>query len=320
MLKKKLNLICNTIISFFSIKDQEQNKYFLAFFRVSISLIALVDILSMQKDWGLLFSGHDTFVPQKLLYIFSEYFVKLNSFYKYLNVNELTHGFYSYAIWVYVIALICMLCGFLTRAATVIALILQLLIFKSFAEVNYGYDQFLTMSLFYCILFPTGKYYSADSLIFKFKAPENPFYYQRIIQLHLCIVYFFSGFAKALDSSWWTGNELWRAVSSIYTDYFLITPYILVVIGIGTILLETLYPVLVASKKIREITIVLIILMHLSIAAMLKLYSFSAMLIAWNALAFSNFVKPIPEPIDEKTSDSIVSVSIINRLFSGKKG
>nr|WP_315421384.1 hypothetical protein [uncultured Pedobacter sp.] len=318
MLKKKWDSVYNKLVIFFSIKDHEQNKYFLTFFRVGIALIALVDVLSMRMDWRLLFSQQATFVPQKLLFIFSEYFGRLNAFYKYLDNNDLVGFFYSYGIWIYIIALAFLLIGFATRFTAILALILQLLIFKSFAEVNYGYDQFLTMSLFYCVIFPVGKYHSVDSFIFKIKVPDHSFYYQRIIQIHLCMVYFFSGIAKALDVSWWTGNELWRAVSSIYNDYFLVTPYILVIVGIGTIILETLYPILVLNKKIRKVTIILIMLMHLSIAVVLKLYSFSAILITWNALAFSKFAKTIPESIDEKNTDRIVPVNLLSRIFSGK--
>jgi hypothetical protein len=61
----------------------------------------------------------------------------------------------------------------------------------------------------------------------------------------------------------------------------------LATIGIGSVILETFYPFLVYKKQTRLITIYLCILMHSSIAVLMDLYAFSAILIVWNIAAFS---------------------------------
>ena len=95
-------------------------------------------------------------------------------------------------------------------------------------------------------------------------------------------------------------TAMWNAVASIHTRYYQIPPLILASVGIGTILLETFYPLLVLKNISRKITISLIILMHISIAIMLELYSFGAIMIVWNLVAFTNLTNIKPE--NENTS------------------
>jgi hypothetical protein len=286
MSKKYISTMLSKIRGFYTTDDINREVFFLTFFRISVPFIALVDVLSLGGDFKLLFSENETFIPRELMYFFSEYKGIFDIIIHYLQTNGLISFFYNNLRDIYVVMLILMIIGFFTRLVTFLALIIQLIIFKSFNELNYGYDQFLTMSLFYCIWFPVGRYFSLDKYIFKFKERFVSFNYIRIIQLHLCVVYFFAGIAKALDPDWWNGMSLWRAVSSVYNDYFTISPYVLLIVGIGTVLLETLYTIFIWMDKTRYITLSLCVLMHLSIAYMLGLYSFSAILIVWNVAAF----------------------------------
>lgn len=279
-------MMLSKIKHFYISDDEFREKFFLTFFRTFVSFIALVDIIALGDDFHLLFSKNDTFIPKKLLYIFSGYNWFFDNIETFLQKYGFTNFFYSYAGYIYILLLILLFVGFLTRFVAFFAIIFQLLIFKSFNELNYGYDQFLTMSLFYCFWFPVGKYFSIDSYIFKNKQECSNFNYIRVIQIHLCIVYFFAGIAKALDPDWWNGMSLWRAVSSVYNNYFTLSPYVFLVVGIGTVFLETLFSVFIWIDKTRNIILFLCILMHISIAYMLGLYSFSAILIVWNVAAF----------------------------------
>jgi uncharacterized membrane protein YphA (DoxX/SURF4 family) len=287
MLSKKLNLIPSKINALFGGTYNEPN--FLAFLRVTVGLIALVDLLSMLPDFRLLFSQHATIVPQEILYLPSEYFSLQNAFYSYLSRNHFETYFYSISFWGYLASLLFLVLGFCSRVTAITALIFQLLIYKSFPEFNYGYDQFITMTLFYCCIFPVGKYYSLDSRFFWKKEKGIVFNYQRVLQIHLCIVYFSSGLAKLLDTDWWNGNSMWKSLCSISNEYYKIPTIFLTIAGIGVVLLEVLYTVLVSLKKTRQIALVLCILMHVSIGFFLDLYPFAAIMAVWNIAAFSNF-------------------------------
>lgn len=225
------------------------------------------------------------------MFLFSEYFTPLNAFYDFLDQHGLTILFYNNAIYFYIILLILLTVGFVTRGVSFVALILQLLIFRSFNELNYGFDQFMTMSLFYSFIFPSGRFYSIDHLLFKYRAPAYNFDYSRIIAIHLCIVYFFSGIAKVFDPNWWSGGALWRAISSVYNDYFKLTPMLLAICGVAIVLLESCYPLLVSIKRTRAFAIGSIISMHIGIAVILWLYSFAMIMIVWNIGAFYYFGK-----------------------------
>lgn len=287
MLYKKAYFLYNKLENLFE-KDRNEDS-FLIFFRVMISLIALIEIISLTADLPLFFSSTDTLIPQELMYLQSVAFKYLYPFYEFIEAASLTTSFYKTAVPLYILTLLFLLLGLFTRYAAFIALVLQLLIFRSFSHFNYGYDYFLTMSLFYCFVFPVGKYFSVDSKLFKGKKGMN-FNYRRVLQLHLAIAYFFSGIAKALDIGWWNGNSVWKALASVDNTFYSLPPLLLTVAGIGTVLIELLYPFLVFKKITRKYAVTSIILMHASIAIMMELYAFSAMMIVWNIAAYGNLI------------------------------
>jgi hypothetical protein len=275
----------------FTIKKDHQ---YIAFFRIAVGIIALLDLFSMRDGFKLFFSNNDVIVPQKLQYLFTEYFDYLNEIYSFLEKNNLVNFFYKSVIISYVIFLLLLVFGLMSRFSSIMAIIFQLIIFKSIAIYNFGYDHFLTMSLFYCILFPVGKVYSVDNLLFrKNKEIVLEFDYSRIIQFHLTLVYVFSGLAKIVSKTWWNGEAMWRAVSSVYDDYFKIPAIILAVVGIITIITETFYPLFIKFHWTKKITIYSMISMHFFIAFILELPYFAAIMIVWNITSyFECFYKP----------------------------
>ncbi|MDF2931621.1 MAG: hypothetical protein K0R36_952 [Chryseobacterium sp.] len=283
MLYKAIYTTQNRIFDYF--KREYSEASFLLFFRIMIGLIAIIEILSLKGDLFLLFSSSNTMIPQELMYMETGVFKYLHPISLYLKENGLFEYFYTLTLSVYILSLLFLVIGFLTRFSAFFALILQLIIYKSFAQFNYGYDQFMTISLFYCFIFPVGKYYSCDNFIFKKKNVEILFNYQTVLQIHLSIAYFFSGLAKALDSGWWNGKSVWNALVSLDSNFYPI-PIIYIVGGVLTVLLELSYPILVNFKKTRKIILTAMILMHLFIAVTMELYAFSTIMIVWNIAAF----------------------------------
>ena len=286
--------IISRLNKIYTILTNQENQEYLSFFRIGIGVIALLDLFSMGKGFSLFFSEDKTIIPQKLQFLFSEYFDYLNPIYNYLEKNDIVSEFYTGTLLLYVVFLIMMILGFLTRFSAISATILQLIIFKSLAVYNFGYDHFLTASLFYCIIFPVGKMNSIDNLIFKNnKLIKYPFNYQKIIQTHLTIVYIFAGLAKIVSETWWNGIAVWRAVSTVYDNYFKIPAVILALVGIVTILSETFYPFLVGYSKTKKITVFAMISMHVFIAFVLELPFFAAIMIVWNITSYYEyFYKP----------------------------
>ena len=290
MYSRIINSKTNKIHNYF-LNTNKEYKY-LSFFRIFIGLIALYDLFTLVPDIDIFFSEKKTIIPQQLLYLFSEYFEYLKPMYSFLVKNNLLSAFYGSILWIYISAIIFLILGFFTRLSAVVSIILQLIIFKSFSMFNFGYDHFLTSSLFYCLIFPVGKINSIDNLLFKRKNDlKVNFNYQNIIRIHLCFIYFFSGLAKIISASWWNGEAIWKSISTIYDDNFKLPPILLLVAGIVTILLETLYPFIINFNKTRKTTVYLTIFMHLFIIFILKLYTFGAIMIVWNIAAYFDFFK-----------------------------
>lgn len=270
------------------------NYEYLPFFRITVGVIAIADILTTGSDFQLFFSNKATIVPQELSYLFTEYFNYLTPFYTFLRETGNLENFYDSVIAIYFITLICLIFGFCTRISAFLALLLQLIIFKSFALFNFGYDHFLTMSLFYCCIFPIGKFFSLDNKILKrVDGVKEKFNYQNMLRIHTAIVYLFAGLAKAIAITWWNGEAVWRSVSSIYDDLFRIPAILLTVGGILTIAVEVLYPILIYFKKTRKIMLIAVLLMHLSIAFMLQLPLFAGIMMIWNITAYYDDIKSL---------------------------
>ena len=285
LLKNYLLKSQNKLTSFFY---QNVNSDYLSFFRIAVSLVAIFEIFSIHSDLDAFFSKNKTIIPQELNYLFTEYFEYLKPFYAFLKTYHLIDFFYSNIVYIYIVVLLFILLGLFTRISSILAILLQLIIFKSFVMFNYGYDHFLTTSFFYCLIFPVGKVNSIDSLIFRKKIDIN-FNYKKVLRVHLAIVYLFAGLAKIVSATWWNGEAIWRSLATIYDDNFKIHPFFLCLVGIITVIMETLYPIIIWHNKTRRITLYLTILMHLGIAFILQLPFFALLMIIWNITAYYEY-------------------------------
>src|SRR5207237_7651197 len=100
--------------------------------------------------------------------------------------------------------------------------------------------------------------YSFDHCVVKTK-PKNPQllgFWLRVLQVHLCFVYFFGGLAKCLGNGWWNGSNLWRSL--IRPPFNLIPPDILVrfkyalpVLAIWICVIEVAYPLFTSMNEPR---------------------------------------------------------------------
>jgi hypothetical protein len=151
----------------------------------------------------------------------------------------------------------------------------------------------MTTALFYLMLSPLPDHYSFDHWVAKTK-PKNPEllgFWRRVLQVHLCFVYFIGGLAKCLGNGWWDGSNLWRSLlrpsfNLVPPDLLVRFKYALPVLGISICLLEISYPILIWIKKTRFIWLVCILAMHAAIGLMMGLYLFALIMIVMNLAAF----------------------------------
>ena len=166
---------------------------------------------------------------------------------------------------------------------------------KSGGFVSYGLDNFMTIGLFYLMLSPLPDRYAFDWKLRKSQPGDSPLlgFWRRVLQLHLCVIYFFSGLTKCLGSGWWDGSNVWRAL--IRPPFNVIDPEMLVrwkylfpVTGVFICLLEIGYPFFIWSDKTRKIWLICICAMHAGIGFMMRMYLFALIMIILNVAAFGS--------------------------------
>jgi Vitamin K-dependent gamma-carboxylase len=198
---------------------------------------------------------------------------------------------------------VCLLFGFLSRPAAIAAWLLHLAARSSGGLTAYGVDNFMTIGLFYLMLCPLPDRYSFDSGLWKRRTPDprRIGFHQRVLQLHLCLIYFFGGLAKCLGAGWWNGNSIWRALTRspfniIPPDFLLRWSGLLPLLGIFICIVEIGYPVFIWPKKTRNIWLACVLGMHAAIGVTMGLQLFALIMIVLNLAAFGSDLIAIPFP------------------------
>jgi hypothetical protein len=202
----------------------------------------------------------------------------------------------------YVGSLACLLLGWRTRAAAVLVWLTHTALKTSGGANIYGVDEFAHIALFYCIWMPVGHALSLDRLAGRVRGEPTPGarLALRVLQLHLCVVYFSSGVHKAMGEQWWDGEAFWRAVmrpdfAQFDMGWVASVPELAMLVCWGTLLVEVGYPLLVWLKWTRTPGALATIGMHVGIAVALGLVSFAGVMIVLNVAGFLVSGEPVNE-------------------------
>jgi len=271
----------------------------LGLLRIGLGLQVLLYALSLRADWNYLFAGPGEgligrALPEALLSTESPLIPRLG----WLVMLTARTGFsestaLSIVWWVLLFAGCCLLIGFFSRASAILAWFVHLCAAESGGFISYGVDNFMTIGLFYLMLSPLPDRYSLDQRWRKLPSKNRRLlgFFRRVLQVHLCLIYFFGGVAKCLGSGWWDGSNLWRAL--IRPPFNVIAPEILIrlkylfpVAGIVICLLEISYPVFIWNRRTRGIWLMFICVMHLAIGLTMGMYLFAFIMIDLIIAAF----------------------------------
>ena len=271
----------------------------LSILRFGLGLQVTLYSLSLRNDWNYLLAGTGNGLisrdlAEALLSVESHFIPKLGwlvALGAHVGLREET--ILSVA-WICLLAAGCgLLLGFACRLSAVLAWFLHLCAAKSGGFVSYGVDNFMTIALFYLMLSPLPDRYSLDWRLRKSRSkdPQLFGFWRRVLQLHLCLIYFFSGLTKALGSGWWNGSNLWRSL--IRPPFNIIAPEVLVrwkylfpIAGVFICLLEIGYPFFIWHRRTRGIWLACICGMHVAIGMTMGMYLFALVMIILNVAAF----------------------------------
>ena len=189
--------------------------------------------------------------------------------------------------------------GLFSRCTAVLAFLLTVSYMHRAAGALFGLDQINVMLTMYLIIGPCGARFSLDAwrknrggekatAIPTFSVAANVAI--RLIQIHMCIIYFFAGARKMLGASWWEGSAMWLSIAnyeyqSIDLTWLADWPLLLAFLTHLTVLFELFYCALIWNRLTRPLVLLAAVVMHLGIATCLGMATFGLAMLIGN-LAF----------------------------------
>jgi Vitamin K-dependent gamma-carboxylase len=271
----------------------------LGFFRMSVALQVMFYCFSLRKDWVDLFAIGQAGVIKRdlaeaILSAESHYIPRFGWVVDWLSglgCSEQT----ALAIgwWSLLGAGFFLFIGLFSREAAIIALFLHLCAVKSSSGLTYGVDNFTSIGLFYLAISPLPDQWAADRWFRRLPGKQSQWlgFSRRVLQLHLCLIYFFSGITKCAGGGWWDGTSIWYALvrppfNLLPAERLVALQSFFPILGISVCLLETGYPLFMWLRRTRAFWLVAVIAMHLAIGLAMGLYLFAFVMITLNLAAF----------------------------------
>ena len=198
--------------------------------------------------------------------------------------------------------------GLLTRAAAIAAFLFTVSYANRAAGSTFGLDDVNAMLALYLMIGPAGAAYSLDGLIRRWRKrpPQAPTSVSanvaiRLIQLHMCVIYFFAAIGKLLGPTWWEGTAMWGSIANYEYQTIDVTflarwPLVLNFLTHVTLFWELSYCALVWLPRWRPWVILLAVPVHLGISACMGMVEFGLVMLVGNAAFISPWIirKVIP--------------------------
>lgn len=183
----------------------------------------------------------------------------------------------------------------------------------------FGLDTINTMLAMYLVIGPCGARYSVDRLWrLRRGAPDrtppsvSTNVAIRLIQVHMCVIYLFSGIGKIRGDSWWFGDAAWFSFANLeyqtwdmtwLVDYPLLVNFMTHL----TVFWELSYAALVWPRLTRPWALLLAVVMHGGIIFALGMPTFGLVMLIGN-LAFISpaTVQRFFDPIARRISLAVV--------------
>ena len=276
-----------------------QSSRWLTILRVGLGLQVLCYGLSLRRDWlellgrenqGLIrrdlteaiLSARSPFIPRV------GWIVDIGA---HLGLSEPT---VLWTVWtVLMFAALLVVVGLFCRISSAVVWLLYLSTAKSAELLSYGVDNFTIIGLFYLAIAPLPDSIALDAR-WRGILPGNATLqglHRRVLQFHVCIIYFFGGISKCAGRGWWNGVSLWRALTRapfdiVPPEILIRASFILPLAGILVCVMEATYAIFIWPRKTRFLWFAGVLGMHVGIALMMGMYLFASVMIVLNHAAF----------------------------------
>jgi hypothetical protein len=276
-----------------------QSDQWLTVLRVGLAIQIAIYCLSLRTDWNYLFAGTSRgLISRDMSEVIasseSAFIPRLGWLVDIGRGVGLSEEETLAVAWFCLLGAACFLfLGLFSRTMAIAAWFLHLSAVKSGGFLSYGMDNFATIGLFYLMISPLPDALSLDFQFRKLQLKDRQLlgFCRRILQLHLCLIYFFGGLTKVIGPGWWNGTSIWRALTDppfnmISPDLLVRGKYLLPATGIAVCVIEAGYPLFIWLRRTRLVWLVATIGMHVAIAMTMGMYLFSLVLIILNLAAF----------------------------------
>lgn len=192
--------------------------------------------------------------------------------------------------------------GLASRVVSVLAFLITVSYVHRVPGALFGLDQINGMLAMYLMIGPCGAAYSLDRLrasraldgVRRPAAPSTSANVAiRLIQIHMCVIYFFAAMGKLRGQSWWQGDALWGSFANLEYQSLDMTwtagwPLMVAVMTQATVYWELFFCVLVWPRLTRPLMLGLAVPVHLGIALCMGMMTFGLVML----IGCLSFVSP----------------------------
>lgn len=183
--------------------------------------------------------------------------------------------------------------GLFSRVTAVLAYLMAVSYVNRVPGSLFGLDQINCLLAMYLMLGPCGALFSLDRLRVPRAAdgsrpPVPPSVAAnlalRLIQVHMCIIYFFAAMGKLRGDSWWAGDAMWLSVANLEYQSLDLTwlanyPLLSALTTQMTVYWELFFCVLIWPRLTRPIMLTLAVPVHLGIAFFMGMITFGLIML-----------------------------------------
>jgi Vitamin K-dependent gamma-carboxylase len=185
--------------------------------------------------------------------------------------------------------------GVFTRVTSVLALAVVISFAYRVPEAIFGLDKLNSILTFYTALGPSGAAVSVDRWLARRRRGRDGAsprtvtsalanFTQRLIQVHMCIIYFFAGLSKFQGAAWWNGEAMWLALGNLEYQSADMTwlawhPWVINFLTHFSAIWELSFCALIWVPLLRPLVLIGTVLLHLGIGACLGLWTFALVMI-----------------------------------------
>jgi Vitamin K-dependent gamma-carboxylase len=182
--------------------------------------------------------------------------------------------------------------GLFTRVTSVLSFVAAVSYANRVSPGLFGLDQINLVLTLYLAIGPSGAAFSVDRWLEQRRsgspAPAAPSAGAnlaiRLIQVHMCVIYFFAGISKLQGPSWWDGEAMWRAFANLEYQSLDMTwlawhPWVVNAMSHASVMWEISFCVLIWQKRFRPLVLALAVVLHVGIGACLGMWTFGLIML-----------------------------------------